>query len=386
MSKTTLPEIPAGLEPLVPNSGGLGDADELVGRAAEQERLLASIPAGGAHITGERRMGKTWLAKKLQADLADTCTAVYVSAETSDLDTFAKRLLEALRRNRLLRHQISTWEAKLGGELKITIGGFGLTLTGSGTKPAEPAAKGLDVLELLSSPKGGPVVLIIDEITVLCQALGPAAAAEFLSGLRSRRQSGGPPLVISGSIGLHHAIKDFRVVNDLWTVQVGPLEEPDAVILAARLLLGIGVEPTPELVGEIVRQTSCIPFYIQAIVDRMQYRPGVAVSAIVDESLNDGSWHTSHYVTRLDDYYDPDDAKRARLVLDYASVASQPVGVGEFCDYLGVNEPDLAINPDQMIDLLDKLEKDHYLVREGGGDQMSSPLLARIWRFHRRIT
>ena len=259
-----VPEIPDGLEPLTPNPGGPGDAAELVGRHRELDSLMQAVSIGyGAHVTGERRMGKTWLIKKLQSDLTDTITAIYISAETASLDIFEKRLLDALRAHRLIGRQIGNWEATVGGKAKLALGPFGLKLTASLTKPATPTPEPLDVLALLGQHH---VVLIIDEITQLCANLGPKGAAEFLHSLRAQRQSGGPALVISGSIGLHHALRDLTPINDLSPVEVGPLTTEYAVELAARLLMGIGADPVPQLVAGIVRQTGCIPFYIHSVI------------------------------------------------------------------------------------------------------------------------
>ena len=386
-----LPEIPKGLQPLSPNPGGGGDPErDLVGREAELSWLKEGVSHGGAHVTGERRMGKTWLVKKLQADLSDTVTAVYVSAENSTVALFEDRLLTALRENRLVGSKIGAWEREIGGEAKLNLGVFGLKLSAKGAKAAGVGQAGgapgggsgeLDVLDLLGSAR---VVLIIDEITHLCQRLGAAVAGEFLSGLRARRESGGAPLVISGSIGLHHVLHDDSPINDLLTVEVGPLATDEAVTLAARLLLGIGVEPAPRLVASIVRQTSAIPYYIQDVVDKMAHWEEPDVGTIVEKCLTTNAWHTEHYDTRLDEYYD-DKARHARAVLDFAATAGGAVSLDAVRARLLADDPGLALSRDDLLDLLVKLEKDHYLVRDGNDDRMSSPLLTRIWRYRRRL-
>jgi len=380
-----LPQIPEGLEPLVPNPGGIGDPDALVGREVELTRLMEAVSAGGAHVTGERRMGKTWLVKKLQDELADSVTAIYVSAETDNLSLFEDRLLAELRRNRMVKETIHRWGLDFGGKLQLKILKSGITLTGHAQRAAGTGDQELDVLDLLASQPRGPVVLIIDEITHLCRHLGPEAAGEFLSGLRARRQSGGVPLVISGSIGLHHALANLRPVNDLWTVMVGPLTRDDAATLAARLLLGIGVPPEPTLVVDIVRQTSGIPFYIQAVVDQFRYRGDCDVTAVVDQCIASDVWQTRDYVERLKLYYGADDARRARVVLDLIATADRPVSAETISARLEIDGGGLATDWDDLLHLLDNLERDHYLVRDGEGDRMSSTLLARIWRHHRRL-
>jgi hypothetical protein len=153
------------------------------------------------------------------------------------------------------------------------------------------------------------------------------------------------------------------------------------VTLAARLLLGIGVEPTPSLVAEIVRETSAIPFYIQAVVDQLQYRRDLDVSAVVSECITSNLWHTDHYLTRLPQHYGPE----AYAALDFVAVSDAPVQADAIGARIAADDPDLALSRDDLLVLLDKLEKDHYLVREGTAERMSSPLLARIWRHHRRL-
>lgn len=381
-------DIPEGLDPLFPNPGGIGSPDALVGRARELARLQEAVVNGGAHVTGERRMGKTMLVKKLEDELSDTVTAIYVSAETSSLDLFGARLLDALRKNRVVRQRIGRWEAEVGGEAKISIGVFGVTLHGKATRSRDSSRspEGLDVLDLLASTGVGPVVLIIDEITHLCHALGPDDALEFLSGLRSRRQSGGVPLVISGSIGLHHALRDLRPVNDLWVVQVGPLARDEAVLLAARLLLGIEVQPTPDLVARLLAETSSIPFYLHAVVDRLRYRSDLDVEAVVEECLAEDLWHTTHYVARIREYYGADNESVVLTMLDAVAMARRPLRVDALLGLVQAADLPRRVTRTEMIDLLDKLEKDHYLVRSTKGDRMSSPLLARIWRHHRRLS
>jgi len=386
-----LPEIPDGLESLTPNSGGVVDPADLVGREQELTRLHEAVIAGGAHVTGERRMGKTSLVKKLQDDLVDTVTAIYVSAETESLELFAHRLLGRLRQNRLVSQRISQWEKEVGGDLNLTFAGLiKLSVSAKGTKPAGLKSEmptEIDVLDLLAFQNSDPVVLIIDEITYLCKHLGQKAAQEFMSELRSRRQSGGPPMVISGSIGLHHELDDLHSVADLWTVEVGPLSQDEAVVLAARLFLGIGVEPTPGLVAELITQTSAIPFYMHAVADKLRYRDDLDIDDVVNDCLDKNDWKTIEYETRLEEYYNygADGAKQAKTVLDLVAVADGAVSVDAITARLAIENPDLAPTRDDLLVLLRKLEMDHYLSREENGERMSSPLLARIWCHLRRL-
>lgn len=375
-------QIPSDLTPLTPNPGPPGDiVRDMVGREQELAQLQEAVHRGGAHVTGERRMGKTWLLRRLQADLESSVTAIYVSAETSDMTVFAGRLLSALRENQAVSEKVSRWEKSVKGEATLNLGIVKLAVTGEATKAASGAPEALDVLDLLRSPRTGPVVLIIDEITDLCKHLGPHDATEFLSGLRARRESGAQPLVISGSIGIHHAIKDMTPLSGLTTVNVGPLAEPDAAVLAARLLLSIRISPTPQLVDDIVQQTSGIPYYIQHVVNEWRSHPDLNVPELVEYCLAHRLWEIDHYDTRMPDYYGAD-APRARAILDFVSEFDDQmtVDVNTISTRMKTDYSDLAGSRDQLIALLDDLVKDHYLIRERNAVRFSSPLLRRIWR------
>ena len=373
-----LPEIPGGLPPLAPRPTGPGSADDLVGREQEMARLHSAVLRGGAHVTGQRRMGKTWLIQRLKAELTEP-TAIYISAETSKLNVFEDRMLEQLRTNKALHRDFARWEKKGKIRIKIGVTGFELELGGEMTEPAN-AVQNHDVLDLVRPANGRPIVLIIDEITNLCQALGPTDAAEFLRTLRARREADGLQLVISGSIGIHHALTDLSPLTGLDEIKVGPLATPDAVVLTARLLLGIGTEPQPTLVADIVRQTCAIPYYIQRTVDQWQWHQDKSVDEIIDQCLTTNLWDTDHYKTRLPDYYGTEGARQVEAILDLVAFNPEWTSIDAIAARLAVDMPDAVIQRRELITLLTNLVKDGYLVREGTSVAMSSPLLARIWR------
>jgi hypothetical protein len=73
------------------------------------------------------------------------------------------------------------------------------------------------------------------------------------------------------------------------------------------------------------------------------------------------------------------------VILDHIVQIERPVDADDILPPIRSDYPDLKPTRDEIIALLDKLEKDHYLVRVGNGDRISSELLARIWRHHRRL-
>lgn len=375
------------MEPLFPNPGGVVDPDDLVGRSAELQRLTEALSHGGAYVTGDRRMGKTSLLAKLEAELASSTTAVIrISAETSRLEVFAGRLIRELRSHRLLRDRIVRWEKEIEGSVGLAVGGTGIKFQARAKRSPEQTTE-LDLVDLLTS-LGDHVgtVLIIDEITVLCQEVGPEVAVEFLRSLRAIRQGRRPvPLVLSGSIGLHHALTDMQSINDLWVVNVGKLAEEEARELTERLLLGVGLadhDEEGELVAQILQETSQIPYYIQAVVDGLRNGGGRDVHALVEQCISENAWNTEHYVSRTDAYYGGDAPLACALLDELAQIFPGCRDVDELMSILAVST-DHRVTRGSLVGLLNRLEKDHYIARDKTSCTMSSGLLARVWRVHR---
>lgn len=391
-------EIP----PLQPVVGGVVDPADLVGRARELGQLLDAINSNGARLLGDRRIGKTSLLGKLEVELrAVGHTVIRVSAETTDPDTFSRWMVDGLRESRAIRAQWGRWEREFGGELSVKVAQVGFVLTGKTTSPAAPAASERDLVELLDEVTGrqGPhyrTIIIIDEVTVLAQALGEASergAESFLHSLRAPRQKHHRvAMVLAGSVGLHHVVPDVSAVNDLVAVEVGPLEPDDAVYLARRLLRweNLAGQHERELAETIARLTDGQPYYIQALVeDLSNAAPSdrideVAISQAVDEALLHDRWLHSHYDTRIDEYFGAD-AAVVRQLLDIYAMADTPLPIDQVQALLQVADLESRPNRDELLDLVRKLEADHYLVRRGNADEFANELLRRAWVYRRRL-
>ena len=373
------------------NPGGVVDPDDLIGRDRELNRLLRSVTTGGAKLLGDRRMGKTSLLHKLAQQLDEVGHAVIrISAESSDPQKFARDMVAELRRNRVLREHVSRWEAELGGELKLQVGVGGLNLAGRVSRSRLEVEQDLFRACAEACQRIAPyrVVFIFDEITVLAQRLGdlfPGGPEEFLRSLRvPRQQLSGISMVLAGSVGLHHVLQDRSPVNDLDSVEVGPLDRPDAVYLTRCLLRGAQVAGEGELaVAETIAEQTCgIPYYIHKLVAELVAR-GLTVpsqpeiTALVDDALHTDRWETRHYLERLPRYYG-DNADLVIAMLHEYAASTEPLTVDEVINRLsarGLAHPERA----KVVSLVDRLEDDHYLVRVGASDRFATTLLRRAW-------
>ncbi len=379
------------------NPGGVVDAADLIGRDRELHRLLASVGTGGAKLLGDRRMGKTSLLRTLSTRLEEVGHAVIrISGESSDPEKFGRDLVAEMRRNRVLRDHVRRWEADFGGELRVGVGVAGLTLQGHATRPRVDVEQDLFRACAQACRRLQPyqLVFIFDEITALASRLSrlaPSAPEDFLRSLRMPRQEvAGISMIFAGSVGLHHVLTEQSPVNDLDPVTVGPLSQPDALYLARCLLRGIGVAEAEELsiAQSIVEQTCAIPFYIHRLVQDLAERGNrraadADIVAIVDDALRDDRWELQHYRDRIPRYYGGD-AELVGLMLDEYAAADLPLTIENIVDRLAATELAQQARRSTVLNLVDRLEDDHYLVRVGAADRFATSLLRRAWLEMRR--
>ena len=243
-------------------------------------------------------------------------------------------------------------------------------------------------------------MLFIDEVTVLARNLErrePGAGDNFLHTLRRFRQENGGRVatVLSGSIGFHHVSTDApSTVNDIRKITVGPIRADHAAYLAECLLLGGGVNPAEaHLVAPAVAAAAeHVPYYIQHLVaaslassrttgvlPQPAQIPDLVTAAITDPT---DPWDLKHYRDRLTHYYGSDKAAIAK-VLDVYAYADGPITIDDTTMLLrGEGSP--IDDRDQLVSFVERLELDHYLVREADADRFASSLVQRAWRMMRR--
>jgi len=377
--------------PLTANVGGPVDPDDHIGHQAELEAVLASTESVGALLTGDRRMGKTSLLRKAEQLLSEH-VVLRISAETDDVELFGRRFLEVLRGNRFFTDELKRWR------LAVDVGYHGVRLT---RRPDDGSGRDELVDDLFdwAAGRAAPrkLVVIIDEITVLATAIErehPGGASEFLRNLRRPRQELGNVVnILSGSVGLHHVVRDPAPINDLRKVRVGALATADAVFLGRCLLLGQEIETTGEVdVAEaMAEQTDGIPYFLHHLAAEAARRRGcrltpAGVRELRDEALTDEDdpWNVRHYRERLTGYYGPDQELAAH-VLDAYAKAGGPLDLDGLVSHLGAIEHDPRPRRDELVSMVESLEADHYLVRRAGTDEFSSRILRDAWRSMRRL-
>lgn len=381
------------------NPGGQVAPDEVIGRDRLIQRLWDILDRQSLVLSAERRMGKTCVIKKMQAEAPPDKLPIYhdlekvrsplefVETVLQDVEEYLTRLKRTAKRTRDLLRQ-------LGG---AEFSGFKL--------PSFAAPEWKNVLtqtiEDLIENQDRTVILFWDEVPYMLGNIGKEAAMEVLDTLRSIRQMHPEiRMVFTGSIGLHHVIGSLQQqgyanapTNDMYIEDVPHLSSDDATELARQLLIGENISPSDiqATATEIARDVDNIPFYIHHVVRQLKSLGGVVntgtITEIVDSSLSDplGRWDMIHYRRRIDNYYQDEKRLYALNFLDILAVTNQPLSFNELFDQL----KNQSATQDREIGLtvLTLLQRDYYIIQESKGKfRFRYPLIQRYWQLSRGLT
>ena len=381
------------------NPGGQISPAEIVGRDSLIEELWNRLRQQSFIFSGERRIGKSSTLKKMTANPPDDMLPIY-------------RDLEGIRSP--IEFVEGVWqdtETYLREEGKARrVREFISELIGShftGYQFPEAAAKHWKILltktiEDLITLQNKQIVFIWDEMPHMLGNFSDEAAMEALDTLRSLRQTYPDiRMVFSGSIGLHHIIKNLQragysndPTNDMYPVDGQPLSLEDGMRLTINLLEGenVPVVDLEEIAEEIALAVDCIPFYIHHLVNQLKDYDGEINQEVVinnvDESLRNplNLWKMDHYRERIDNYYNDIQKPYALEILDILSI-NPPTPFSRIWQYIkteaNTNDKETART------VLRLLMKDYYLVQEdnisGSVYSFRYYLVQKYWRISRGL-
>ena len=381
------------------NPGGQIAPAEVVGR----EELIASLwdrlRQQSLIFSGERRIGKSSILKKMTSeppadmlpiyrDLEGIRTPIeFVEAVWQDTETYLRDFGKARR----VREYISELTGSHFSDYQFP-------------EAAEEHWKVIltKTIEDLVTLQDRQIVFIWDEIPHLLGNFSDDSAMATLDTLRSLRQTYPDiRMVFSGSIGLHHIVKHLQKAgysndptNDMYTIDGQPLSLEDAIALTISLLAGEGIEvddPTA-IAEEIALMVDCIPFYIHHLVNQLKDIPGEITSETIVSTAIEcirnplNPWKLDHYRERIDNYYSDMQKPYALEILDILSI-NPPTGFQQIWQYLK-SEPKTT-DKETARTVLRLLMKDYYLVQE---DNLSGSiytfryqLVKRYWQLARGL-
>ncbi|NLS95915.1 MAG: AAA family ATPase [Planctomycetaceae bacterium] len=388
--------------------------ENVVGRDKLIGRIWKAIDQGSVVFTAERRIGKTTVLKKMQAESPPNKVVLYADLEKVDSPTrFVEVVLTDLKNYQSKKAAIGRW---LGG-LVESIGG---TEIGGVIKIPPQQKKGWQsILEKIltdtcNHQTNQQIVFLWDEVPYMLQKIDALeeksgstdnSSLAILDSLRAmRNENDNLRMIFTGSVGLHHVLRDLRgqdyasqPTNDMEKVEIGPLALEDAATLARNLLgqEAVTCDSQEPVIAKIVELTDAVPFYIHRVVTRMTLLESTVtpkdVEVLVQRQLVDDSdpWEMEHFRERLKIYYrhnlpDADGnsipaASLAGVLLDFLALAPSPRSIDQ-C-YADLRSKVRIDNRDDVVQLLKSLAQDHYLVRdEKGRYRFRFPLVQRWWR------
>lgn len=387
------------------NVGGQLAPEDVLGRDKLIATIWKALETQSVILSAERRIGKTNLIRKMEAEAPADKLPIY-----RDLEGTKTPLEFAENVYRDVEQYLSTIQ-KAGTRMQNLLKHLGGVQIGGALKLPEnvPQHQWKDLLTAtiadLVEQQDRTIVLFWDEMPYMiydiARHVGESAAMEVLDTLRQmRNQHRNLRMVFTGSIGLHNVITSFKKIgyanaptNDMKLIDVPTLSPPDAEEVAHRLLQGERV-PGDDLNGiahAIAQACDGNAFYIQFVVDRIAQGDTPADVALVEDVIQDSltdpqdGWHMRHYRERIDTYYTvPEDRAFALAILD--SVASSPQPLSFDSLFNQIKSRMATDDAERTRDMLTLLQRDHYLVQERtGAYRFRFPLIQRSWRLQRGL-
>jgi len=371
--------------------------DKFFDRETETAQLIRELEAG-SHIlmTGQRRMGKTSIAREVGRLLSETDEPwhfLFIDLDDCEdephmISMLAGAVAEFDRENKKLKH----WASQLAKPLKkiadVSISEFSISLRQSMTG-ATWKAHGDELIRSIAAET--PCLLVIDELPNLLLRIEKANGAEgvdsLLRWLRRAIQSGELGelrVLVSGSIGLVPLVKRLGLVNAVSgfeEMRVGPWnsDTASACLLARARFDNIGYQDGA--IDRIVaRLGMLVPYHIQRVAkkasDLVVDRDDKTVSIndldlIYDEMIRGGEYQLEHYRSRLKEALGTEiDQKAASLLTACTDGKSR---------YLADCSSLMSVDDDTTIWLLDLLTQDGYLKRSEDQWCFPSGILRDWW-------
>ena len=386
--------------------------ENVIGRDRLIAQLWKTIEKESVVFTAERRIGKTTVMKKMEAEPVAGAIVLYADLEKVDTPVrFVETLLTDLKKHLTRRAMFTKWF----GDFVESIGG---TEVGGIIKIPQHGKKDWQsVLEksLSSACSNQPdsrLIFLWDEIPYMLQKINALeresgsndhSALAILDCLRAmRNQNPKLRMIFTGSVGLHHVLAHLRgnqfasqPANDMGKIDIGPLTPEHAAELARDLLVCDEIQCSSQsaVAEQLVQLTDCVPFYIHRVVSKLAMLEGFITPASVESEVNkcltdhSDPWEMEHFRERLKIYYRGtvqnasgvhiETASVAKILLNNLASASGPQSIDQCYADLKSKLP--IEDRDLVIDLLKSLTYDHYLERDQDGRYSFRFALVRRW-------
>lgn len=387
-----------------PATGRWVSGDDFCGRETELG-ILETRAREGNHtlLTGQRRMGKTSIARELGRRLEGTgWTALFADVEDA---TCAEDAIAEIARTaypvRSTVARVATGMTRLVRENVEELGAPNFRVKFRARLSAGNWRRHGDGLIRACAKHEQPVLLVIDELPILLTRMlrekdGARRVDDFLSWLRRALQGlegGSPVVILSGSIGLMPLVARLGIpdrVNYLAPFPLGPWDRDASIACFERLAASGDLQVEDGVAGAVYDALGIgIPHHVQSFFARLREAAAMrgrdrVMTADVDEAYRMGLLGPSgqsdllHYETRLADALDDESRRIAMAILAEAAVQGV-FGVDARRALERSYAPLVPDAPARVAAALDVLEHDGYLELGPDGYRFPSRLLKDWW-------
>lgn len=380
------------------STGNWVSGDDFFGRERELEVLERKV-RGGSHVllTGQRRMGKTSLARELGRRLAQQdWLFLFADLEAATRAEDAVAEIAAAARIagvvRTVRSRIAdVWRGFRGRIEEISAGPEEFRMKFRGELNAGNWRRYGGELIRACAEHERPALLVMDELPIFLNRMlreeqdGRKRVDEFLSWLRREMQDiGGKSLslVVSGSIGLEPLVRRLGIpdrINHFYPFRLGPWDREASIACFERLAGDCGLSIEDGVAAAVYKKLGIgVPHHVQAFFARlqdfaaMQGRERVTPPDVEEVYRTQllgppGQNDLVHYETRLGEALEEEDRRIAMDILAEAA-ARQALGADArrgLEERLYAESVDDA--PARIADTLAVLEHDGYLQADSAG-------------------
>lgn len=373
--------------------------DDFYGREKEIAQAHRYLNEGQSLLlSAPRRIGKSSLAKRLLADMqTHGWKCVYIDLQgIATQEAFLRLLINAFKGAGLMKktgHLAKNFLSTVFNYTEsIELGAFKVDLNHKGNLESlyNRLAATFDYEE--------DTLIVVDELPLFLGKLmnenvDARGEVEFLlNWFRSLRQNEHSKLrwIFCGSVGLRNFTNHYQMsqsINDLIDFELGAFPQHEAIGFLKLLATSYNFRMDDEVTLYALTQLQWpIPYFIQLIVDKIiSSRPLEDVTPVtiqdVDRAIDTLS-QSDYFMTwdeRLSEYRDLEPF--ARQVLDRLSVLEDGQVKGRLVDIAmaGRKSFEEAEVRKQLTKVLEMLEHDGYLLRNGSVRKFRSPLLRRWW-------
>ena len=371
-------------------------------------RILETRVQDGNHVllTGQRRMGKTSIARELGRRLTESGGWATLFTDVEDatcpedvIADIARAAYPVLPIRSLLGRAASVMQRAIGAVEEVGVSDVRLKIR-AGLDAGNWRGHGERLLRGCAE-HDKRVLLVIDELPIFLKRMlrgqdGATPAEGFLSWLRGVFQGLGgdsPVLIVSGSIGLMPLVQRLGIpdrINYLEPFRLGPWNREASVACFDRLAKSASLSVEDGVAAAVYDALGIgIPHHVQSFFARlrdfavMENHDRITV-ADVERVYRTGLLGPSgqndlvHYETRLRDGLDEDSRSIAMEILAEAGTqgvltAGARIRLGELYSRV-VDDADARIT-----EVLDVLMHDGYLEVHGGDHRFPSRLLRDWW-------